>query len=157
MAIRNRACRPFRERLLSKVAVDVDGPCPVDEAPCWEWTASKRNGYGQISRGRTGQGVAYAHRAVYEELLGALPEGTELDHLCRNPGCVNPAHLEPVTHRENLLRGESFSAINAVKDRCDAGHLFTAANTRVWRNGSRNCRECHRDQERARHAERGRR
>src|SRR5574340_236746 len=124
----------FRERLLSKVAVDIDGPCPVDEAPCWEWTASRRNGYGQVRRGR---GTAYAHRAVYEELRAPIPGGTELDHLCRNTGCVNPAHLEPVTHRENLLRGESFSAVNAVKDRCDAGHLLSAANTRVRRNGSR--------------------
>jgi hypothetical protein len=154
MTTRNRPVRPFRERLLSKVTVDVNGPRPVDDAPCWEWTASKRNGYGQISRGRGGQGVVYAHRAVYEELHAPIPDGMELDHLCRNRGCVNPAHLEPVAHRQNLLRGNSFSAANAAKDACLHGHEFTQANTRIRPNGSRSCKACHRDEERARYARR---
>lgn len=66
-----------------------------------------------------------AHRAVYEHLRGPIPVGLELDHLCRNTRCVNPAHLEPVTHRENALRGVGVSAINAAKTHCKYGHDLT--------------------------------
>src|SRR5580658_5598817 len=112
MTTRNRSVRPLRERLLEKAVVDLDGPRPVDDAPCWEWRASKRKGYGQINRGRRGEGMTNAYHALYEELRGPVPAGMDLDHLCCNPGCVNPAHLEVVTHRENLLRGETIAAAN---------------------------------------------
>lgn len=117
--------------------VDADGDC-------WEWTGSTREGYGAVRfRGRN----TLAHRVSYEHLVGPIPEGLELDHLCRNRRCVNPDHLEPVTHRENLLRGPSFSAKNARKSHCLRGHPFDEWNTWRDRKGSRHCRACHRDKE----------
>lgn len=69
---------------------------------CWEWTGLKNvRGYGRINVAGTMQ---LAHRATYSALRGPIPEGLELDHLCRNPSCVNPDHLEPVTHAENVRR-----------------------------------------------------
>lgn len=72
---------------------------------CWEWTASRTlDGYGQIHIGPDRQ-MGYGHRVVYEMLVGPIPEGLQLDHLCRNRGCTRPDHLEPVTQAENLRRG----------------------------------------------------
>jgi len=90
---------------------------------CWLWTAGKSAGYGRsrYERGKTRR----AHRRVYELLIGPVPEGLELDHLCRNRACCNPWHLEPVTHRENILRGESPMALCAKKTTCVAGHPFS--------------------------------
>jgi hypothetical protein len=90
---------------------------------CWLWTAGiSSNGYGSAwFRGRHYR----AHRLAYVEAKGTIPEGLELDHLCRNRLCVNPDHMEPVTHRENILRGESFIAKNAKRQRCIRGHKFS--------------------------------
>lgn len=112
---------------------------------CWVWTAAKgHHGYGRFwssSRGRTVQ----AHRWSYEEATGAtVPFGRELDHLCRNPGCVNPDHLEPVTHRENLLRGTGVVAQCARRTHCVNGHEYNEENTYVRPNGGRACKECNR-------------
>lgn len=79
---------------------------------CWNWNKSLNSGYGQISRwspGKTKSNVTTvkAHREVYERHVGPIPPGLQLDHLCRNPRCVNPAHLEPVTNEENVRRGIS--------------------------------------------------
>src|SRR6266576_3456485 len=86
---------------------------------CWPWQANRGRGYGNVwIAGR----MYRAHRVAYELLIGPIPEGLTLDHLCRNRGCVNPAHLEPVTSRENTLRGEGISANNARKTHCKHGH-----------------------------------
>ena len=76
-----------------------------DERDCWQWKgAESGNGYGKVSiSGR----MKMAHRAIYEILIGPIPEGLVLDHLCRNRGCCNPLHMEPVTVQENTRRGEA--------------------------------------------------
>jgi hypothetical protein len=101
---------------------------------CWEWTASKtRDGYGQFSiDGQTRK----AYRVVYELFYGPVPEGLTIDHLCRNRGCVNPNHLEAVTHAENMGRGAW-----ALKTHCPRGHLYDDENTR-WHRGRRFCIAC---------------
>jgi hypothetical protein len=146
---RRRIKRDPEERFLEKV--DKSGPIPLhrpDLGPCWTWTAAKTKlGYGKFHYdGRLGK----AHGFAYEHFIGPIPDGCEdLDHLCRNPSCVNPAHLEPVTHRENVLRGAAPSAVNAAKTHCDRNHEFTEANTyiRIGQGGKkmRICRACHRE------------
>lgn len=89
---------PLVERLSAKIKVADDG--------CWLWSGAPRElGYGQVRiGGRRGRTVA-AHRLIYELAVGEIPVGLELDHLCRTRHCVNPRHLEAVTHRENVRRG----------------------------------------------------
>jgi len=108
-------------------------------SPCWHWTGAKNNlGYGQLRvEGRT----RYAHRVFYEDFIGPIPEDREIDHLCRNPSCVNPAHLEPVTHRENMRRA-------IQKTVCKRGHPYDDVYIRPD-NGARQCRACRRERERA--------
>lgn len=119
---------------------------------CWLWTAYRdyRN-YGQFALTSSNKRVR-AHRYAYEAVVGPIPDGLELDHLCRNPPCVNPAHLEPVTHHENVLRGQTLAAVYARRTHCHAGHPFDEKNTRIARaeGGRRVCRECRKVQRRAR-------
>lgn len=112
---------------------------------CWPWAGYlQSNGYGTAN---TPHGAVYAHRAVYEHLVGPIPQGKELDHLCRNPRCVNPAHLEPVTRRENQRRGVSPSGKNMAKTHCLRGHALEGHNLCIVHrtNGKtdRRCRICH--------------
>lgn len=120
---------------------------------CWEWRAFRgRDGYGRFHVGRDESGNKKkwnAHRVAYELIVGSIPEGLDLDHLCRNRGCVNPAHLEPVTRRENLMRGETIVAAAAAKTHCVHGHEYTPENTIIDGRGRR-CRECRRLQDKAR-------
>ena len=110
---------------------------------CWIWTGAKNHGYGQACIGH-GRSVA-AHVWVYRKLVGEVPVGLELDHLCRNRACVNPAHLEPVTHRVNCLRGEGLSARRAKMTHCHRGHEFTLENTYISKDNERRCRRCVRE------------
>ena len=108
---------------------------------CWEWLGyHDANGYGKFAVRGFGR---YAHRLIYELLTGPIPEGLELDHLCRNPRCIRPDHLEAVTHRENLMRGVGPAAQNARKTHCVNGHEFTPENI-YWRGDGKGkqCRQC---------------
>lgn len=118
------------------------------EDECWEWSGYRQKyGYGRTSL--HGKRVL-AHRAVYEMLRGPIPDALPLDHLCRNPPCCNPNHLEPVTHRVNILRGEAFSATNARKTHCMRGHPLWGENLYVIPStGGRVCRTCRRTSQRA--------
>lgn len=111
------------------------------ENGCWTWSGSLTpKGYGKFWDGAR---MVRAHRYAYECLRGAIPAGLQIDHLCRVRNCVNPDHMEPVTVRVNVLRGVSFSAINALRTHCMRGHEFTADNT-YWNKGKRECRICRR-------------
>jgi hypothetical protein len=126
---------PAAERFWAKV--DASGPC-------WLWTASLIPfGYGQFGA-ESGVNVR-AHRFAYELLVGPIPEGMQLDHLCRVRHCVNPDHLEPVTHKEHMRR-----SVRARRNHCKYGHPFDQRNTSVRTDGARACKTCMRDQWRAR-------
>lgn len=84
-----------------------------------------------------------AHRAAYIEFREPIPDGLTIDHLCRNTGCVNPSHMEAVTAKINVLRGETITGINSRKTHCLRGHEFTEANTYIAKKGSRVCKACH--------------
>lgn len=101
--------------------VDVRGP---DE--CWIWQASRDGcGYGMFKSERSTR----AHQWAYMSTVGPIPEGLVLDHLCRTPSCVNPAHLEPVTNQENLSRGWGRRLRNGMATECINGHAYTPENT----------------------------
>jgi len=118
----------------------------VDDNGCWVWhRATDISGYGVYW---DGEKQRKAHRHSYTMSKGPIPEGLQLDHLCRVRACVNPDHLEPVTGRENTLRGDTLSALNAAKTHCKRGHAFDEANTYHYR-GSRHCRTCRREQQRS--------
>jgi hypothetical protein len=118
----------------------VESRLVYTESGCWEWTGAIVNGYGQAKIGHRLRGV---HRFSYEHHVGPVPAGLEIDHLCKNKRCCNPAHLEAVTHRENVLRGESPSAKYARATHCKHGHEWTPENT--GRDGSsRRCLTCKR-------------
>lgn len=106
---------------------------------CWDWIAAKSYGYGCIGLGYKTYRV---HRLLYAMTRGAPDPNLECDHLCRNRGCVNPEHIEMVTHRENILRGKAPQAENAKKTHCPSGHPYDDKNTIRRRRGGRDCRIC---------------
>lgn len=106
---------------------------------CWQWKSLRSgDGYGRVRHQKKDQ---LAHRVVYELLVGPIPEGLTLDHLCRNRGCVRPAHLEPVTLAENTRRGQGMSARNARKTHCLNGHALTSENLDFRRSNRREYQE----------------
>lgn len=113
---------------------------------CWPWLAGKTSsGYGAFWMDWK---QMVAHRVAYELVNGPVPEGLQLDHLCRNRPCCNPKHLEPVTLKQNVLRGIGITAICAKKTSCKNGHEFDEANTYLW-HGDRYCRQCKLDRQNA--------
>src|SRR3954469_973252 len=123
---------------------------------CWQWSACVgSNGYGKFKLPSI-RAPFCAHRVAYEFVIGKIPDGMFLDHLCRNRACVNPSHLEPVDARTNILRGVGFAAVNAAKKHCNNGHPFTQENTYIMSDGGRRCRTCQRASDLA-YDERGRR
>lgn len=124
--------RPLIERLLEKVRHDANG--------CWTWTGNTHaSGYPKIKvDGRQTQ----AHRASYVAHVGPIPAGLQLDHLCRNRSCVNPAHLEAVTARENTMRADGPTAVNARRMCCIHGHPLSGDNLIVRFVSGRRRRDC---------------
>lgn len=123
-----------KDVILRKKKVDING--------CWVWLGNrvkKSNGdYGHISiKWKDVRKTFRAHRLSYEVFIGDIPEGLELDHKCRNTLCINPDHLEPVTHTENMRR-----RIDINKPQCKNGHDYTEENTYVNPRGRRECRVC---------------
>lgn len=119
---------------------------------CWIWTGIRHtSGYGYVTRGEHVNKMA--HRVIWEMMVGPIPEEMQLDHICRQRGCVNPNHLRVVTQRENLLAFGSKApvAANAVKTHCPRGHAFDETNTyrAPGALSKRICRSCRRDQTRA--------
>lgn len=109
---------------------------------CWRWKGSRgRAGYGGFWNGER---LVPAHRWSYERFVGPIPPGLHIDHLCKNPSCVNPTHLEPVTPRENLMRSDNPNARNASKTHCPAGHPLSGKNLWTEARGSRHCLYCNR-------------
>ena len=135
-----RPARPVLDRLMERVVETETG--------CWEWQGCRVSGYGRMfigSRKDNSRKAAQTHRLMYQELVGPIPEGLHLDHLCRNPPCCKPDHLEPVTSRENtIVRGVGGAADQARQTHCKRGHEFTPDNTYRDRHNKRHCRTCHR-------------
>lgn len=145
--------QPLKERIAAAVIVDGSG--------CWTWQKATSRGYGIINVYK--RGARFAHRVSYETFVGPIPAGLQIDHKCHNqdkdcPGgdncphrrCVNPAHLEPVTGRVNVLRGRTVVAVHASVTHCPEDHEYTPENTRTYR-GMRYCKKCHRKRERVRY------
>ena len=132
------------ERILRLIYVTEDG--------CWIWTGYRNpKGYGHV---RHNGRKRLIHRITYEEIRGPVPEGLELDHLCRVRECCNPRHLEAVTHAENVRRGdlaayrrgaEMRGAQQRAKTHCPQGHPYSGGNLYVQPDGGRKCRECMRE------------
>jgi hypothetical protein len=131
-----RRMRDTAERFWSHVDTSGD---------CWLWTGSLNGfGYARFSvtiapRRRINYG---AHVWAWEQEHGPVPAGLELDHLCRNRRCVNPAHLEAVSHQENVLRGVTLAASNLLKTHCPQGHPYSPENTYVLHHGNGTQRQC---------------
>jgi len=125
------------ERFLRKIKIVESG--------CWEWQGKTTSfGYGCMGLNKK---LIYVHRFAYEHYIGSIPQGLQIDHLCRNPKCANPAHLEAVTASENVLRSTAPTVSakrNSSKTHCPYGHQYSSENTYHYHN-QRFCRQCQRD------------
>lgn len=139
----HRDASAHKKRVTSKIEM-------VTESGCWIWMGKLRNGYGRLYLDH----ARYtAHRFAYEAFRGKIPQGLTLDHICRVTCCVNPWHLEPVEHAENVRRGLSPSifrqtiiAEKKARTHCPQGHPYSPENTRIYY-GCRYCVSCHRERQ----------
>ncbi len=134
-----RDFRPMIERFWDRIM-------PEPNSGCWLWSAGCNNlGYGHLPVGEGTGRVVYAHRFSYELHKGPIPKGFDIDHLCRVPLCVNPDHLEAVSHRENVRRGTA-GRNNRQKTHCPKGHPYAGENLAPDHRGNgrqwRRCRAC---------------
>lgn len=137
-----RTTKTLADRFSTKYIIDqVSG--------CWNWTASKHLGYGQIGAGRRPSKPLFAHRVSFELHKGPIPADLVVDHMCRNRACVNPDHLRLLTRGDNVLCGDTLSAANAAKMECINGHAFDV-HGKTNADGVRVCMECRRIRDRAR-------
>ena len=124
----------------------------IEVGDCWIWKGSLvSGGYGQT---RIDNQVWMVHRLMWSVLIGDIPDGMTLDHVCRERACCNPDHMQVVDQYTNTMRGYGSPARNARKTRCLNGHQFDEANTYLNPRGQRACRACHRDRQQT-YAERG--
>ncbi len=131
--------RPVIERFFEKIQIDsITG--------CWNWTgAHLPSGYGIFFMRKVDGKIryVYVHRFSWEyHHAEQIPEGFEPDHLCRNRQCANPSHIEVVTHKVNMLRGNTIAARNASRTYCPHGHEYNTENTKITKDDSRLCRAC---------------
>ena len=111
---------------------------PEPNTGCWLWLGdSVKGGYGRVFDGKR---KVLSHRMSYEVFVSPIPDGLTIDHKCKVTCCCNPNHLEPVTMKENTMRGNSFSKVNALKTHCQNGHEYTNENTYLYKKNKR--REC---------------
>lgn len=125
--------RPAFERMIGKVVINAEG--------CWVFRGALSCGYGSIGSDDRRDRTVYTHRLSYETLVGPIPPGLHIDHLCRNRACCNPEHLQVVTQRENILRGNSRMAQGAKKTHCLHGHPLSGENLYL-QGRHRSCKTC---------------
>ena len=133
--------RPVMDRIQERITVTAAG--------CWEYPCRNGSGYGVIGLGGRGGKTARTHRVVYEALVGPIPEGLDIDHLCRNRSCCNPQHLEPVTRQVNAQRGLR----KTEQTHCKQGHALSGNNLKITEK-QRICLTCARTNSRESHRRR---
>ena len=154
----SRACRVCMRAAAARSAAKRRAERPPKQETCWEDLVERHDGGCWLWTGCIGSkgygrwphhdGSRQAHRRVYELLVGPIPAGLQLDHLCRVRACVNPEHLEPVTNAENTRRGAGCAGVNARKTHCPQGHEYAGENLYVGPTGNRRCRACDREKRR---------
>lgn len=138
--LHDKNIKPHYRRYRESIESWIPRTYSVSDSGCWEWKGTKNSGgYAKTKiKGKTLLG----HRMMYEFTHGSIPQHLTLDHLCRNRSCVNPQHLEPVTMKENLLRGNGACAINKRKTKCKRGHPFGKQTKFNLNKGNRMCHTC---------------